>query len=261
MEHRHIFIGGIHRSGTTPLARTLGAHPQISGLAGTGAPEDEGQHIQDVYPKIRAYGGMSRFAFASDANLTESSPLANADSRSRLLRAWSPYWDMTSPFLLEKSPSNLITTRFLQAVFPNSWFIVVVRHPVIASLAVQKWNPRFVAKNGRRHTSLAQTVRHWDLAHSILRSDAHHIRHLHILRYEDLVADPDAALNRIRVFLGLDHPIDSSLISQGHDEKYIRAWREMEHGSLFARRQRTAVIRMRLPEATAFGYDVNSLKI
>ena len=42
---RLVFIGGLHRSGTTPLADALAQHPDISGLSGTGAPHDEGQHL------------------------------------------------------------------------------------------------------------------------------------------------------------------------------------------------------------------------
>ena len=49
-DHTYVFVGGLHRSGTSLLARSLEAHPSVSGFRDTGVPEDEGQHLQSVYP-------------------------------------------------------------------------------------------------------------------------------------------------------------------------------------------------------------------
>ena len=102
IEERIVFIGGLHRSGTTPLARWLAAHPAVSGLSGTGVYEDEGQHLQSVYPIAGAHGGPGRFALDPAARLTEDSPLVTPDAARRLIDAWSPYWDTSRRVLLEK---------------------------------------------------------------------------------------------------------------------------------------------------------------
>ena len=102
---------GLHRSGTTPLARAIASHPQVSGLGATGVKEDEGQHFQSVYPPARQYGGAGRFARDERAHLTEMSPLVSPSNAQRLWDAWSPYWDLSRPCLLEKSPPNLIMGR------------------------------------------------------------------------------------------------------------------------------------------------------
>ena len=201
-----MFVGGLHRSGTTPLARTLAEHPSISGLADTGVAEDEGQHLQDVYPRIRAYGGMGRFAEAPAAHLVETSLLVNDDNRRRLEAAWSPYWDLTRPLLLEKSPANLIMGRFLGAMFRGSALIVVVRHPVVVALAMQKWNPVLFARNGRRRVSLPGLVEHWVKAHQLLLDDLPSLERVHVLRYEDLVESPTGHLSRSRSFSGSTSP-------------------------------------------------------
>ena len=73
-DHRLVFVGGLHRSGTTPLTRCLAAHSQISGFEGTGVEEDEGQHLQTVHPPARAHADHGRFALSAAAHLTETSP-------------------------------------------------------------------------------------------------------------------------------------------------------------------------------------------
>ena len=69
--HPFVFLGGLHRSGTTLLFRMLREHPEISGFANNqdanewlGA-EDEGQYLQSVYPPAIFWGGPGKFAFAA----------------------------------------------------------------------------------------------------------------------------------------------------------------------------------------------------
>src|SRR5207249_5367403 len=62
-DHRFVFVGGLHRSGTSLMARTIAGHPEVSAFTGTGVPEDEGQHLQTVYPKPSARQQAGRFAF------------------------------------------------------------------------------------------------------------------------------------------------------------------------------------------------------
>ena len=117
--HRLLFVGGLHRSGTTLLADLIAAHPLTSGFANTGVPADEGQHLQDVYPTARAFGGPGRFGLAAGAHMTETHELVSPGSRARLLAAWEPHWDLAKTVLVEKSPPNLIRTRFLQGALPG----------------------------------------------------------------------------------------------------------------------------------------------
>ena len=206
---RLVFVGGLHRSGTTPFAKILDGHPEISGLVDTGVREDEGQHLQRVYPKAKVYGGSGRFAHRPEAHLTEASPLTSTANAQAMLDSWVPFWDTSRTFLVEKSPPNLIMGRFLQAQFPGSGLIVVVRHPVAVALSNKKWR-RITSTNPRKFLSLNQMVEHWLAAHTILAADAPHLDRLLVVHYERLIQSPDDELKRVQSFLGLSQPIDSS---------------------------------------------------
>ncbi len=75
MNHKHIFIIGLHRSGTTALAEILSSHDLISGFKNTNVPKDEGQHLQTVYPTGKMQGGPGKFGFNNESYLNESSKL------------------------------------------------------------------------------------------------------------------------------------------------------------------------------------------
>jgi hypothetical protein len=256
---RYVFVGGLHRSGTTPLARVLGAHPEISGLSGTGVSEDEGQHLQSVYPKIRAYGGMGRFANHPAAHLTAESPLVSQANADRLLAAWTPYWDTSKRLLLEKSPGNLTITTFLQALFPGSAMTVVIRHPIAVALAMQKWNPLFVSRNGRRRSTLAGLVRHWLRAQELLRTDAPALQRLHVVRYEDLVAEPADRLAELAEFLRLSSPLDPSGLRSGMSDRYQEQWDAARTGNPLRRRVRASIEHRFGPAVAEYGYEIGQL--
>jgi len=250
---RLVFVAGLHRSGTTALARTLARHPAVSGFHGTDAKEDEGQHLQDVYASARAHGGAGRFAFAPDAHLVESSPLATPDNAARLLAAWTPHWDLARHLLLEKSPPNLLMTRFLQALYPASQFVVVVRHPVVVSLSTRRW-----AGPG---ASLSRLLGHWLRAHELFWADAAHLRRVHVIAYEDLVGDPVATLDGVRAFLGLDGDIPTDGLDPARSDRYRQEWARLTEGRSPRARLRSAVLHRRFAEPVAgFGYSLDDLE-
>jgi Sulfotransferase family len=218
--HTLIFLAGLHRSGTTLLARLLSAHPEVSGFSETGVPADEGQHLQSVYPAAAVYGGPGRFGFAPESHLTETSPLVSDENARTLFDEWSAHWDLSRPILLEKSPPNLLKTRFLQALYPASSFVVIVRHPIPVSIPTARW------RGTRRYDRL---IEHWLRCHALFEADREALERVHVLSYEQLVRDPEGVLRGIFEFLRLEPVPPGEPVEAGANQKYFQQWNDLKH--------------------------------
>lgn len=241
-----VFVGGLHRSGTSLLARCLADHADASGFSQTAAEEDEGQHLQSVYPTAERFGGPGRFGFASAMHLTELSPLATERSRRRLLEEWGKHWRGDRRFLIEKSPPNLLKTRFLQAIFPTARFVIVVRHPIATALATKKWSG----------TRLDELIRHWLVSNERMLADVAELRHVELIRYEDLMADADGELARLRAFLGMTPSRCELQPLAGLNDRYFGAWQAMRRRPAGALYQRFITRRFE-QRVSAFGYSLS----
>lgn len=251
LDHDIVFIGGLHRSGTSLLHESLRSHPDVSGFSGTGVWEDEGQHLQTVMPTARAHGGPGRFAFDPAAHLTEASPKATPECARKLLTEWAPYWDQDKPVWIEKSPPNLIRTRYLQSLFPRARFVLVMRHPVDTSLVTRrKWpgSPQL----------LYRQLAHWFRAYEIMSADLKRLEGARVVRYEDFCRDPGGVLADLAGFLGLDDRFDRPAVDPGARARYVAAWREMRSSPRYAAYTRALELGF-ASRARAFGYSMSSL--
>ena len=192
--NRFVFVAGLHRTGTSILARMIGAHPQVSMIEGAPVPENEGCYLQGAIPHTALDGRPGHFATDPAQHHTEASPYNCLEAKRRLLADWSPWFDSSKPWWLEKSPVNLMRMRLYQQLFPTSQFIVVLRHPQMMAAALQKW----VADDPQ--TLLAHGLD----AYRIMRSDLPYLHSVLVLRYEDLVARPDMLRPALSRFLSLD---------------------------------------------------------
>ena len=254
LAHHFVFCCGLHRSGTTLLFRMLREHPEMSGFTNNQvatewlALEDEGQFLQSVYPPGIVYGGPGSFAFSPGAHLTEESELLTPDNKAQLALDWFPYWDLSKRYLLEKSPPNILMTRFLQSAFPHTSFVTIVRHPVAVSLATTKWSTR----------SLDSLIEHWLVAHEIAEADRLHLERAQTVKYETLIAEPETTLRKIYAGLGVEpHPTTFEATTE-HNQRYFAQWTDMAQNPDMRDTVQEWVARYE-PRVRAFGYSLQDL--
>ncbi len=210
---RYVFVGGLHRSGTSLLARMIGAHPQVAAIENAPVPENEGVYLQGAIPHTALHGRPAHFATDPAQHLVEGGRYDTLETRRRLEADWAPWFDASKPWRVEKSPVNLTRMRLYQQLFPLSHFIVILRHPAAVAGAMQKWTDR----------SREELVDHWLAAHRQLAGDLPYLHAVLVLRYEDLVTAPAACRAALAAFLSLPAPLPAAAPLRNGNTDYADA--------------------------------------
>jgi hypothetical protein len=97
-------------------------------------------------------------------------------------------------------------------------------------------------------------IRHWVVAHERFASDAEHVPRVMLIRYEELVAEPQAILDSIFNRLGLPPLRDEWEVRAGLNAGYLRRWEPRGNPYRAARR---AILADRFEShAARFGYSL-----
>ncbi|RVV99451.1 sulfotransferase [Mesobaculum littorinae] len=212
MGPRYVFVGGLHRSGTSLAARLLGALPGVAAITGAPVPENEGVYLQGAIPHTARDGAPMHFATDPAQHLVEGCRWDRLETRVRLVADWDPWFaqdpgrDQGPPlWRVEKSPVNLTRGRLYQQLFPMSQQVFVIRHPQVVAAAVAKWVDRPVE----------DLLDHWIAAHTQMEADLDYLHAALVLRYEDVVRDPSQAMAMLAAYL--DVPGGTALPEQVRD--------------------------------------------
>ena len=81
---RFVFVAGLHRTGTSLLARIIAAHPAISAIENAPVPESEGCYLQGAIPHTALDGRPGHYATDPLQHHTEQSPWNTLETQRRL---------------------------------------------------------------------------------------------------------------------------------------------------------------------------------
>jgi len=190
-DRQPVFVVGFPRSGTTLLEQMLDAHPDFASM-------DERAFIHDLIEAM----AMTGQHYPDDlAGLT-------ADEAEQLRavyfhRVAQVVPDLGARRLVDKNPLNMLCLPMILRLFPRSRIILCLRHPcdVLLSCAMQSFrSPAFMV--------LCSSLER--LARGYVQAFEHWFRHAEVFapdtltwRYEDVVGDFPAQVDRLGRFLGV----------------------------------------------------------
>lgn len=189
-----LFVLGVNNSGTTLVKRLLQQHPEMRPLP------REGQALTRALPRGtdhqvgRVWGQRIDLFHWTEEDDPEPSFQAKFD--------WAPYYPLRPGYLLEKSPTNTLRSRWLQRNFQPARFLAIVRHPYATCEGIRR----------RGGKEIEAAARHWEASMRTLFDDMEHLERCHWFRYEDLTGDPERTLGRIEAFLELRSPLNRSVL-------------------------------------------------
>jgi len=203
------FIVGPHRSGTTLLQAMLSSHSRLT------VPPETG-YFDQVWPRRTQLGlltdavGLARIGrFVNGPQCAVSDMQVDWSRATAALTTTSAGYDDLFVVLLalyaqsrgkeragEKSPRHIFYVPELSELYPQSRFLCLIRDPraVVRSERATSWGSQSITRITRRWCRVV------DAAEKLVGTvPAERFR---IVRYEDLVADPETQLRSICDFLG-----------------------------------------------------------
>jgi len=206
-----VFIVGFPRSGTTLLEQMLDAHPRLQSM-------DERPFLNILAGQLHAIGievpeDLAKLNQRDCDELRKGYVLMGCRKVARR-------WDVR---LVDKNPLNMLWLPMLHRMFPHAKIVLALRHPcdVIWSCYLQNFRAAPLAAACRSLVNLANAyvaaMRYWLYHVEVFQPD------VLVSRYEDLVVDTPAQMQKIAEFLGLtDADTMLSFTTRAREKGFIK---------------------------------------
>lgn len=215
VQDRLVFLIGAPRSGTTLLARMMGAHSQIYQRAEP--------HLITPIAHLGYFAGVQKAPY-DPFNVQMAAKGFVADlprGEEDYLDALRAYTDVmygrmlaTQPgkrFFLDKTPPNALVLPFLNRLYPGARYVVLTRHPLAIFTS---WVETFFDGDYQVAVTFNPLLaRYVPALARVLRERP--VPFVHV-KYEELVRDPETHFRRICEHLGV--PFEADAIRYGEKE-------------------------------------------
>ncbi|MEK6948106.1 MAG: sulfotransferase [Nanoarchaeota archaeon] len=199
-----IFIFGNPKTGTTLLWKALLNHPDVCG------PTIEGQDLDNMPKEMKHFFGHVTFMLWAHPDfrmcywVDENS--YNDKISKNLINVYSKYNKSNERFLT-KSPADTMRARLLQKIFPDAFFISIVRDPYsnIQSIVSSRKKDDRYPNMPSQFTTIEQASEQWFYANTIILSHKEFLKNYLIIRYEDIIENSDETFKKILSFCQLDY--------------------------------------------------------
>jgi len=176
--HKYIVIGGPHHTGTSLLRLLLGKDKDVSIQNASSRFEGEGQHVQTVYARARK---VCEYAINSPPKFHMTEKDFNPN-QNRIFKEWNRYWNLSKSILVEKSPPNILKSRWLQSLYDfthkDAHFVFLMKHPISIMQSHCHYDPE-------------KYIEHWLTIMETLAREIANLHFAYFIRFEDWLQTPE----------------------------------------------------------------------